>query len=178
MVARALERTVTRTIQGIRALAQNHWIDHDTSCNPSGYLKENNGRLIFRCNLEIIDITDVISMDNPFTYIYTVDGIIHYIAVGGDYDPETGLDGVGYCEWLRDANKMEAGIADGDIHAGWLGGNGGRIHYDSETGTHAVWYAKAIIEMDIPWGSSEAEALLEELEKKQGEYKQSVEDGN
>lgn len=118
--------------------------------HPS-WLKEKDGRLYFKANLEYIDITDLISMEIPFTYIYDKNGITHYIAVGGDYDPEIGLDSIGHSEWLRSTAEMEEGAANGDLYAGWLGGRSDN-HLDNDTGEEYAWFTAAKEELDIPWG--------------------------
>lgn len=118
--------------------------------HPS-WLKESEGRLYFRANLEYMDITELISMEEPFTYIYDKDGITHYLAVGGVYDPEIGLDSIGHAEWLRNTSEMEEGAANGDLHAGWLGG-GSQNHLDNDTGEDYPWFAAAKETLGIPWG--------------------------
>ena len=138
-------------------------VSFDTS-KPPLYLQERDGRLYFTGNLENIDITDLISIEEPFTYTYDKNGITYYIAVGGKYDPDTGIASIGYGQWLRNTQKMNEGLANGDHHAGWLGGNGANYLDDYEAGTQAVWYAKALVEMDIPWGNTEAQKILESLE--------------
>lgn len=127
------------------------------------WLKEKDGRVYFLANLSNIDITDLFSAEEPFLYIYEKDGITHYIAVGGDYDPQVGLDSLGYGEWLRRTDKMEEGMETGDSHAGWIGGNS-RIEYLDEEGTqYAIWLARAIVELDIPWGYTAAKQQLDAL---------------
>lgn len=128
------------------------------------WLKEKDGRVYFLANLENKDITGLFSAEEPFLYIYEKDGVIHHIAVGGDYDPEVGLDSVGYGEWLRRTDKMEEGLAEGNTHAGWIGGGGSRMYQDAEGTLFALWYARAIVEMEIPWGNTEAKGQLEALE--------------
>lgn len=118
--------------------------------HPS-YLKESDGRLYFRANQENMDITELISMEEPFTYIYDKDGITHYIAVGGIYDPEIGLDSIGYGEWLRNTAEMEEGTANGDLYAGWLGGRSDN-YLDNDTGEYYPWFTAAKEELGIPWG--------------------------
>lgn len=188
-IAQAMEWTVSEAIEKIRATFQrvpgtvvveedyvyynDGYIEHEHISGSSApgsttsltmkhpaWLKEEDGRLIFKANTESIDITHLISMEEPFTYIYEKDGITHYLAVGGVYNPEEGLDSIAHCEWLRNTAEMEEGIANGDNYAGWLGG-GNVNRYDPETGSLALWYAKAVVEMDIPWENTDAREVLE-----------------
>ena len=127
------------------------------------HLRENNGRLYLIGNLEKIDITDLISMDEPFIYIYEDDGITHYIAIGGEYNPQVGIDSVGYSEMLRITQEMKDGIEAGDLFAGWFGGyNANR--YDPNTEQLAVWYCKYVVACNIPWENTEAQAILDSME--------------
>ena len=118
----------------------------------------------FLANKERYDITEQFSVEEPFLTSYEKDGILHYIAIGGDFDPEVGIDSIGCCEWLRRTDKMEEGLAVGDLHAGWIGGSS-RIEYLDEEGTlFNLWMAKAIVELDIPWYYTEAKKQLESYE--------------
>lgn len=118
----------------------------------------------FLANKELYNITGQFSAEEPFIATFERDGITHYIAIGGDFDPEVGMDSIGCCEWLRRSDKMEEGLAGGDLHAGWIGGSS-RIEYLDEEGTlFNLWMAKAIVELDIPWYYSEAEQQLESYE--------------
>lgn len=125
------------------------------------WLNEEDGRVYFVGDLQNLDITGQFSAEVPFIYTYESMGILHYIAVGGDYDSETGLDSIGYCEWLRRKDEMEEGLAIGVLHAGWMGGSS-RFKYLDEPGTlFPIWYAKAVVELDIPWDNTEAKQQLE-----------------
>ena len=118
----------------------------------------------FLANKELYDITEQFSAEEPFLTSYEKDGILHYIAIGGDFDPEVGIDSIGCCEWLRRTDKTEEGLAGGDLHAGWIGGSS-RIEYLDEEGTlFNLWMAKAIVELDIPWYYAEAKKQLESYE--------------
>ena len=118
----------------------------------------------FLSNKEQYDITGQFSAEEPFIDTFARDGITHYIAIGGDFDPEVGKDSIGCCEWLRRTDKMEEGLANGDLHAGWIGGSS-RIEYLDEEGTlFGIWMAKAIVELDIPWNYTEAKQQLETLD--------------
>jgi len=123
------------------------------------WLAEEYGRVYFLGDSEKEDITDIFSMEEPFLYVYEEDGITHYIAIGGSYDSEIGLDSVGYSEWLRRTDQ----ISDGNLFDGWLGG-GGSGQYDPNTDDYALWYAKAIVELNIPWNFTEAKQQLESYE--------------
>ena len=126
---------------------------HDSTLAPyPAWLKESDGRVYFLANMENKDITDSFSQEEPFLYTYEKDGIIHYIAIGGNYDPEEGLDSVGYSEWLRRGDHTE--------FEGWLGGSGAG-QYDPQTDDYALWYARAIVEMNIPWNYQDALRVLE-----------------
>lgn len=116
------------------------------------WLKEADGRVYFLANMENRDITDSFSQEEPFLYVFDKDGITHYIAIGGNYDPEKGLDSVGYSEWLRRGDHTE--------FDGWLGG-GGAGQYAPQTDDYALWYAKAIVEMNIPWNYQDALRVVE-----------------
>lgn len=110
---------------------------------------------------EQYDITGQFSADHPFLASYEKDGICHYIAIGGDFDPEVGIDSIGCAEWLRRTDKMEDGLASGDLHSGWVGGSA-RFQYLDEAGTlFPIWYAKAVVELNIPWDNTEAKQQLE-----------------
>ena len=145
-----------------------------TQFNPS-WLKVMDGRVYYTgaeevdvrellANKEQYDITGKFTAEEPFIDIFERDGITHYIAIGGDFDPEVGEDSIGCCEWLRRTDKMEEGLASGDLHAGWIGGSA-RIEYLDEEGTlFALWTARAIVELDIPWYYTEAKQQLEATE--------------
>ena len=118
----------------------------------------------FLANKEQYDITGQFSAGQPFLASYEKDGICHYIAIGGDFDPEVGIDSIGCAEWLRRTDKMEDGLANGDLHSGWVGGSA-RFQYLDEAGTlFPIWYAKAVVELDIPWNNAEAKQQLGETE--------------
>ena len=125
---------------------------HDSTLTPyPSWLKEQDGRVWFLANMENQDITELFSQEEPFVYIYDKDGITHYIAIGGNYDPAEGLGSIGYSEWLR--------RTDPEGNGDWLGG-GGAGQYDPETNDYALWYAKAIVEMNIPWNYQSALAIV------------------
>lgn len=125
---------------------------------------ENTNIQYFLEHKEEMDITGQFSDEEPFLATFEHDGITHYIAIGGDFDPEVGVDSIGCCEWLRRTDKMEEGLAKGDFHAGWIGGST-RFQYLDEEGTlFPIWYAKAVVELDIPWDNTEAKQQLEETE--------------
>lgn len=106
------------------------------------------GKLFFTANGEMIDITDLISYDTPFTYIYTDDtGIIHYIAVGGEFTAQSGLGNVGKVEFLRYADAVEEDAEM--IHAGWMGGYSD--NYCDEQGQTYPWVIKAYEILGLPW---------------------------
>lgn len=114
---------------------------------PPAWLLEEDGHLYFSGNGETIDVTELISMDTPFTYIYTdSNGIIHYICIGGVYDPDPDKSNVGYGEWYYDP-AAEKGT---DSLYGWIGGYADN-HWDKETDGDWPWLRKAKEEMGIPW---------------------------
>lgn len=116
------------------------------------------GTKAFLADREQFDITGRFSAEEPFLATFEQDGITHYIAIGGDFDPETGLDSIGCCEWLRRTDKMEEGI-----HAGWLGG-ASRVEYLDEEGTiFALWMARAIVKFGVPWNQTEAQEILKDF---------------
>ena len=101
--------------------------------------------LYFNTNGEMLDITDLISDDEAFTYVYAENGIIHYIAVGGCYTPgSNSLDGVYYGYWYRDEADAEAPLS------GWLGGNCSG-HWSNAKNDYFGWYLQACDEFGIPW---------------------------
>ena len=111
------------------------------------YLSEADGRLYFVANLEHIDITEMISEEIPFTYIYMdPDGFTHYIAVGGTYSPDPDINDVGYGEWISYVENAE----QTKYGKGWMGGYCDH-HWDPETGEDRKWLQVAKDEMGIPW---------------------------
>lgn len=94
-----------------------------------GYIVESkNGRLYLNLiNREIIDVTDLCSMEKA--YIHTIVdsvGITHYIYVGGT------PDNFGYGEFMRDLSKTE------EPGWGWCGGNDVN-HWNKETDDYYQW---------------------------------------
>lgn len=111
------------------------------------YLNEANGRLYFVANMEHIDITELISEEIPFTYIYMdSDGFTHYIAVGGSYSPDPDMNNVGYGEWISYVKNSE----QTKYGKGWMGGYADH-YWDPETGEDRKWLQVAKDEMGIPW---------------------------
>lgn len=131
---------------------------YDTGYLPI-WLSEQDGRLSFipeGIKGDKVDITDLISTEEPYTYIYTDgDGIIHYMCVGMIHEgPFVSIaESLGFGCWFRDAAEMEAALAEGkdDFHAGWITGYASG-HWNSETDTEFGWYTKAKDIMGIPWG--------------------------
>lgn len=131
---------------------------YDTAYMPT-WLSEQDGRLFFipeGIKGDKMDITDLISTEEPYTYIYTdEDGIIHYLAVGMLHEgPFVSIEeSIGFACWFRDAAEMEAALAEGkdNFHAGWITGYGSG-HWNNETDSEFGWYSKALETMDIPWG--------------------------
>lgn len=118
----------------------------------------------FLANKEQYDITGQFSAEEPFLDTFESDGITHYIAIGGDFDPEVGKDSVGCAEWLRRTDKMQEGLEKGDLHAGWIGGSSGFQYLDEEGTVFPIWYARAVVELEIPWDYPEAKQQLESLD--------------
>ena len=109
------------------------------------FLKPSGQKLYFNANNEIIDITDVISDDKAFTYVYTEDGIIHYIAVGGTYVPGVdSLDTVYYGYWYKDADYADEPLL------GWVAGNC-KGHWSNAKNDYFGWYLEACEVLGIPW---------------------------
>lgn len=118
----------------------------------------------FLSNKEQYDITGHFSAEDPFLDTFESEGITHYIAIGGDFDPEAGIDSIGCAEWLRRTDQMQEGLAEGDLYAGWIGGSS-RFQYLDEEGTvFPIWFAAALVEQDIPWGYTSAKQQLESLD--------------
>lgn len=113
---------------------------------PEWYVEQGD-RVYFAGNGEWIDVTDLISMDTPFTYVYTDrGGIIHYICIGGEYDPDPELWNVGYAEWYYDPNYVDV---NGNV-GNWIGGYADN-YWDKETDDDWPWLKAAKQEMGIPW---------------------------
>lgn len=113
------------------------------------WLKETDGRLYFVGNGEEIDITDQISMDEPFTYAYTdTGGIRLHIAVGRlDDEPYVSIQqSVGWAVWYRDMNEAE----DGMQFTGWIGGTSSG-HWNNTADEEYGWHETAQRLLDIPW---------------------------
>ena len=132
-------------------------------------LKVSDGRVYFMGNAESMDIryfleqkeqfdiTGKFSADEPYICSFEQDGILHYIAIGGDFDPVVGIESIEYAHWLRRADQLNG-------HIGWLGA-ASQISYLDEEGTILpTWYAKAIVELNIPWNYEQAMRQLEETE--------------
>jgi len=105
------------------------------------WLEEVNGRLYFIGDGERLDITDLISIDTPFTYIIggtETAGRKTYIAVGGDYPS------FGYFEVFRDYEP------DMGAHEGW-GGGSGVGHWDNEADQEFPWFTKAKETLGTPY---------------------------
>ena len=116
---------------------------------PEWYVEQDN-RVYFAGNGEWIDVTDQISLEIPFTYVYTDHGgIIHYIAIGGVYHPDPELNNVGYAEWYFDPDYTDPTHG---IQGHWVGGYCDN-YWDKNTGTDWLWLQKAKQEMDFPWPS-------------------------
>ena len=119
---------------------------NNISIAPEWYV-EQNGRVYFAGNGEFIDVTDMISIQTPFTYSFTdSNGIIHYICIGGECDPDPELWNVGYAEWYYDPNYVDA---NGNV-GNWIGGYADN-HWDKETDDDWPWLKAAKQEMGIPW---------------------------
>lgn len=87
--------------------------------DPDPWLVQEDDRLYFTANGETIDITDRISFETPFTYTYVdKQNLIHYLAVGGTFEADIGVESVGTVEYVRHKLVMEAN--PGSLYAGWL----------------------------------------------------------
>lgn len=87
--------------------------------NTDPWLVQEDDRLLFTANGEMIDITDQISFETPFTYIFVdKQNLIHYLAVGGKFEAEQGVESVGTVEYVRHKLVMDAN--PGSLDAGWL----------------------------------------------------------
>ena len=119
---------------------------NDLTVIPEWYVEQNN-RVYFAGNGQWIDVTDLISLDTPFTYTYTDQGgIIHYICIGGVYDPDPEKWNVGYAEWYYDPDYVHANGIEGN----WIGGYCDN-YWDKDTDEDWPWLKKAKEEMGIPW---------------------------
>ena len=148
-------------------------VSGQTGANPD-WLKIMDGRVYYTGNAEStdiqyflehkeqFDITGQFSEEEPFISTFEKDGIIHYIAIGGDFDPEIGYDSIGFLEQMRRTDKIDDGI-----YAGWIGGFGRMKYRDADAGLFPIWYAKAVLELEIPWDSREARQQLEDWEASQ-----------
>ena len=104
-------------------------------------------RVFFEANGERIDITDRISIEEPFTYTFTdANKIIHYICIGGVFDPDPEKNNVGYAEWFYD--PATAG-PNGNI-MGWIGGYADN-YWNKETDDDWPWLIKGKETLGIPW---------------------------
>lgn len=122
---------------------------NNLTVTPEWYT-ERDYRVYFTGNGEYIDVTDLIDLDTPFTYTYTDSGgIIHYICIGGVYDPDPDKSNVGYAEWYYDPDFVDSVHG---IQGHWIGGYCDN-YWDKDTGTDWLWLQKAKQEMGIPWGS-------------------------
>ena len=113
------------------------------------WLQEVDGRLYFVGNGENIDITDQISMDEPFTYAYTdAKGIRRHIAVGRlDDDPYVSIQqSVGWAVWYRDMNETEEGMR----FTGWISGTSSG-HWNNAADEEYGWHESARRLFDVPW---------------------------
>ena len=117
---------------------------YNTGTTPT-WLKEADGRLYFCGNGEMIDITDLISYEEAFTYIYTDDAhITHYIAVGGEYTGDLADFRTGWTELFRYEHKPGIDPVDGTEN--WIGG------YGAHFGDPAYeWYVEALADFETPW---------------------------
>ena len=90
-------------------------VQYLTGSVPTWLKAEKNG-LYFQANGESIEISGIISDEDPFTYIFTDNsGIRHYIIVGGVYGMgEDGLENVGWAEFVQKAPY--------DMMKSWIGG--------------------------------------------------------
>ena len=148
-------------------------VSGSTGANPD-WLKIMDGRVYYTGNAEStdinyflenkdqFDITGQFSEEDPFVSIFEKDGVTHYIAIGGDFDPEIGYDSIGFLEQMRRTDKIDDGI-----YAGWIGGFGRMKYRDADAGLFPIWYAKAVLELEIPWDSREAKEQLEDWEADQ-----------
>lgn len=157
-LAKMIEDSEFDEIEEVKHLSSNHVVvkDKDGStgsfsvAGPADFLEESDGRLYFTANGEHIDITDKISYEEPFIYIYTdEEQIIHYIAVGGVYDPDPAKTDHGWCEYFQNAPGTEP--FNPLAEDGWIAG-GGQNEIDCDTETQYPWSVKALEEFGTPWG--------------------------
>lgn len=101
------------------------------------WLVTEEGRVYFRANGENIDITDRISTEVPFTYVYTDRKVTHFMAVGRTSDNDLG--------WLA---VRRAGSAEtGDLR--WLSGGYAHGYWNNAEDEPYGWYMAAYEEMGI-----------------------------
>lgn len=136
-------------IQGVNEKGEGYGsVQGPTGVYPS-WLQDVDGRLYFVCNGESIDITDLISTEEPFTYAYTnPKGIRCHMAVGRVNDgPYTGMeDNVGWAVWYRNMNEA----VEGERYTGWISGSSNG-HWNNALDEEFGWHEKAQQEFDIPW---------------------------
>lgn len=115
------------------------------------WLQDVDGRLYFVCNGENVDITDLISMDEPFIYSYTDhEGIQHCMAVGRlDDEPYQNIkESVGWAIWYR---NMEEAEAEGALpQDGWIAGSSWG-HWCNALDEEYGWHEAAQREFDVSW---------------------------
>ena len=157
-LAKMIEDSEFDEIEEVKHLSSNHVVvkDKDGStgsfsvAGPADFLEESDGRLYFTANGEHIDITDKISYEEPFIYIYTdEEQIIHYIAVGGVYDPDPAKTDHGWCEYFQNAPGTEP--FNPLAEDGWIAG-GGQNEIDCDAEKQYPWSVKALEKFDTPWG--------------------------
>lgn len=157
-LAKMIDDSEFDEIEEVKHLSSNHVVvkDKDGStgsfsvAGPADFLEESDGRLYFTANGEHIDITDKISYEEPFIYIYTdEEQIIHYIAVGGVYDPDPAKTDHGWCEYFQNAPGTEP--FNPLAEDGWIAG-GGQNEIDCDAEKQYPWSVKALEEFDTPWG--------------------------
>lgn len=111
----------------------------DTEAPPFAVLED--GRLYFRGNGENIDITDLLTPEEPYIYTYTDgEGYKHYMAVGTDDTVEN----YGIHEFLKEERE---GMQEWE---GWATGYG-RNYLDPETNKAYAWLSIVWDELDVPW---------------------------
>lgn len=145
-----LEQSYRFRDSGLRITeGENHVEAEVNTGSVTTWLHHADGRLYFVGNGENMDITERISMEEPFTYAYTdEEGIRIHIAVGRlDAEPYVSIQqSVGWAVWYRDMNKAEAGMP----YTGWIGGTSSG-HWNNAADAEYEWHASARREFDVPW---------------------------
>lgn len=110
------------------------------------FLEDANGRLYFVGSGEKIDITDEISLEEPYIYIYTDENNTKQALIVGCISPGPYVDIGNSVGWIT--FEWEDGAEN------WTSGGG--THWSNWMNCEWPWLTKAKEELDIPWSGSDA----------------------